>query len=306
MGAVPTVTCEPRRRRNNPYRVAFGDDRLFAMAGLYERWEPPEPETTQTGLGAFGGGAGEDDDSDDGGGPIETFTIVTTEPNDLVADLHHRMAVILEPDEATWLRGAPDRGRRATGPVSGRRANRAPGVDAGELSRRRRAGADRTGRLKHPLSDTVGVSDTKVEFSTSSPRRSDQLANAISKYSIMMTPAMSPSVAVRSYPLLWVSGMISSEMTNNIAPAANPIAYGNSGSIVATATAPAPLMGSRRLRPGYRRLQRTADGRGRRLPLPQTQPIPQEYFGDRSQPSTTARFRAVPDFPGCAEPDTNG
>jgi len=27
-------------------------------------------------------GAGEDDDSDDGGGPIETFTIVTTEPND--------------------------------------------------------------------------------------------------------------------------------------------------------------------------------------------------------------------------------
>jgi len=79
------------------------------MAGLYERWEPPEPETTQTGLGAFGGGAGEDDDSDDGGGPIETFTIVTTEPNDLVADLHHRMAVILEPDEeATWLRGAPD------------------------------------------------------------------------------------------------------------------------------------------------------------------------------------------------------
>jgi len=26
------------------------------MAGLYERWEPPEPETTQTGLGAFGGG----------------------------------------------------------------------------------------------------------------------------------------------------------------------------------------------------------------------------------------------------------
>jgi len=78
--------------------------------GSTSGWEPPEPETTQTGLGAFGGGAGEDDDSDDGGGPIETFTIVTTEPNDLVADLHHRMAVILEPDEeATWLRGAPTR-----------------------------------------------------------------------------------------------------------------------------------------------------------------------------------------------------
>jgi len=38
-----------------PYRVAFEDDRPFAMAGLYERWEPPEPETTQTGLGSFAG-----------------------------------------------------------------------------------------------------------------------------------------------------------------------------------------------------------------------------------------------------------
>jgi len=79
-----------------PYRVCFADERTFAMAGLWERWEP---ETTQTGLDAFGGGV---DDSDDG--PLETFTILTTEPNDLVADLHHRMAVILAPgDEAEWL-----------------------------------------------------------------------------------------------------------------------------------------------------------------------------------------------------------
>jgi putative SOS response-associated peptidase YedK len=80
-----------------PYRVAFEDDRPFAMAGLWERWEP---ETTQTGLDAFGGGV-------DGGsesGPLETFTIVTTEPNDLIADLHHRMAVILDPErEREWL-----------------------------------------------------------------------------------------------------------------------------------------------------------------------------------------------------------
>ncbi|OTF11743.1 SOS response-associated peptidase [Halorubrum sp. SD612] len=92
-----------------PYRVAFDDDRPFAMAGIYERWEPPTPETTQTGLGAFGGGSGggENERSDDG--PVETFSIVTTEPNDLVADLHHRMAVILDPDEEeTWLHGGPD------------------------------------------------------------------------------------------------------------------------------------------------------------------------------------------------------
>ncbi len=80
-----------------PYRVAFEDDRPFAMAGLWERWEP---EMTQTGLDAFGGGI--EGSSEDG--PLETFTIVTTEPNDLIADLHHRMAVILPPDrEREWL-----------------------------------------------------------------------------------------------------------------------------------------------------------------------------------------------------------
>ncbi|WP_435095052.1 SOS response-associated peptidase [Halorubrum sp. N11] len=125
-----------------PYRVAFEDDRPFAMAGLYERWEPPASETTQTGLGAFGGGAGEDDDTDDEGGPRETFTIITTEPNDLVADLHHRMAVILDPDEeATWLRGDPDEAAALLDPYPAdeltahpvsTRVN-SPGVDAPEL-----------------------------------------------------------------------------------------------------------------------------------------------------------------------------
>ncbi|WP_256289824.1 SOS response-associated peptidase [Halobellus inordinatus] len=83
-----------------PYRVAFADDRPFAMAGLWERWEPSH---TQTGLGDFGGGNSAESDGDDA---VESFTIVTTEPNDVVADLHHRMAVVLDPDEEeTWLHG---------------------------------------------------------------------------------------------------------------------------------------------------------------------------------------------------------
>ncbi|GAB6878108.1 SOS response-associated peptidase [Halorubrum gandharaense] len=96
-----------------PYRVAFEDDRPFAMAGLYERWEPPESETTQTGLGAFGGGAAEGGGDSGAGsgddGVVETFTVLTSDPNDLIADLHHRMAVILDPDEEeTWLHGDPE------------------------------------------------------------------------------------------------------------------------------------------------------------------------------------------------------
>ncbi|KDS91818.1 hypothetical protein FK85_17800 [Halorubrum saccharovorum] len=141
-GFYEWVEEDGRSGGKTPYRVAFEDDRPFAMAGLYERWEPPEPETTQTGLGAFGGGAEEGGDSDDGGGPVETFTIVTTEPNDLVANLHHRMAVILDPDEEeTWLRGAPDEAaalldprpadEMTAHPVS-TRVN-SPGVDAPEL-----------------------------------------------------------------------------------------------------------------------------------------------------------------------------
>jgi putative SOS response-associated peptidase YedK len=124
-----------------PYRVAFEDDRPFAMAGLYERWEPPEPETTQTGLSAFGGGAGEESESEEGG-PVETFTVITTEPNELVADLHHRMAVVLDPDEEeTWLRGDPDDAHELLDPYPAdeltaypvsTRVN-APGADGPEL-----------------------------------------------------------------------------------------------------------------------------------------------------------------------------
>jgi putative SOS response-associated peptidase YedK len=93
----------PETGGKQPYRVALPDDDLFAMAGLYERWEPPQ---RQTGLGEFGAS------EDDTGGEnevVESFTIVTTEPNDAVADLHHRMAVILDPaEESTWLRGSTD------------------------------------------------------------------------------------------------------------------------------------------------------------------------------------------------------
>jgi len=84
-----------------PYRVALGDDDLFAMAGVWARWTPP---ATQTGLDEFGGGR-PDADPD----PVETFAVLTTDPNDVVADLHHRMAVVLDPDEErTWLTGDAD------------------------------------------------------------------------------------------------------------------------------------------------------------------------------------------------------
>ncbi len=102
-----------------PYRVTLAGERPFAMAGL---WTPFEPATEQTGLGDFGG------DGPGGPDPVETFTIVTTEPNATVADLHHRMAVVLpEGREREWLRAPaaeaadllePYEGEMRTYPVS--------------------------------------------------------------------------------------------------------------------------------------------------------------------------------------------
>ena len=79
-----------------PYRVAFEDDRPFALAGVWETWEG---RPAQTGLGDFGAGGDRTRTE-----RVDSFTVLTTEPNDLVADLHDRMAVVLPPDEEErWL-----------------------------------------------------------------------------------------------------------------------------------------------------------------------------------------------------------
>ena len=70
-------------KTKQPHYIRFRDNRIYAFAGLWEEWNgPPENE----------------------GAPLRTATIITSEPNPLLATLHHRMAVILRPqDEAIWL-----------------------------------------------------------------------------------------------------------------------------------------------------------------------------------------------------------
>lgn len=65
--------------RKQPYRITFADGAPFAFAGLWERWtKGPEP--------------------------LETFTIITTTANSLVAPIHDRMPVIIDPaDYDAWL-----------------------------------------------------------------------------------------------------------------------------------------------------------------------------------------------------------
>lgn len=63
-----------------PYRICLREEDLFAFAGLWESWKDPQGQL------------------------VNTFTIITTEANDVVAPIHNRMPVILEPGiERTWL-----------------------------------------------------------------------------------------------------------------------------------------------------------------------------------------------------------
>lgn len=62
-----------------PWLIRLSGGRPFAMAGLWERWSG-------------------------GDGDLETFTILTTSPNEVVAPLHGRMPVILPPEAwERWL-----------------------------------------------------------------------------------------------------------------------------------------------------------------------------------------------------------
>ena len=65
--------------RKQPYHLRFRDRRVFAFAGLWERWSTAKHPT-----------------------PVESCTILTTAPNPTVAPIHDRMPVIL-PDDAWGL-----------------------------------------------------------------------------------------------------------------------------------------------------------------------------------------------------------
>jgi len=84
-----------------PWYVEF--ERVVALAGIWERWVP---ETRQAGLGSFEDESDGAEKDSQGRDELESFAILTTEPNEQVARLHHRMAVVLGGDEENrWLDG---------------------------------------------------------------------------------------------------------------------------------------------------------------------------------------------------------
>jgi putative SOS response-associated peptidase YedK len=67
-----------------PYAIALADRGLMALAGLWETWRSPAGER------------------------VRTFAIITTTPNELCAELHNRMPVVLSRAAwPTWLGEEP-------------------------------------------------------------------------------------------------------------------------------------------------------------------------------------------------------
>jgi putative SOS response-associated peptidase YedK len=90
--------------RKQPYAITLADRPLFAFAGLWESWRPAA------------------------GDAVETFTIVTTDANPGVAEIHDRMPVILPRDEEDrWLSGEPADARGVLKPYGGAMKLRAVG-----------------------------------------------------------------------------------------------------------------------------------------------------------------------------------
>src|SRR5580700_1122645 len=68
-------------KNKQPYAIALTDGSPLAFAGLWERWVDKVTKEL-----------------------LETYTIITTEPNELTASIHNRMPVILAPkDYERWM-----------------------------------------------------------------------------------------------------------------------------------------------------------------------------------------------------------
>jgi len=77
---IEAVRLPTGKKFKQPYRFSVRGQEIFSLAGLWATWKAPD------------------------GNELESFTIITTEPNELMAQYHNRMPVILPKDkEQVWI-----------------------------------------------------------------------------------------------------------------------------------------------------------------------------------------------------------
>ena len=104
--------------KKTPYSINLPNHQPFALAGLWSTWQPPEIPPPEDGKSEGGNpvkqnhDSGLFDDADEVSTAenkpenkiIQSFTILTTIPQGIIQKLHHRMPVILSPDQYDqWL-----------------------------------------------------------------------------------------------------------------------------------------------------------------------------------------------------------
>jgi putative SOS response-associated peptidase YedK len=74
-------------KNEQPFAIAMKDGQPYAFAGLWEKWKDRRADFDML-----------------------TFTVITTDPNEMVEPLHDRMpAIIPQKDYDRWLKAPPDR-----------------------------------------------------------------------------------------------------------------------------------------------------------------------------------------------------
>jgi putative SOS response-associated peptidase YedK len=82
--AVPTKSAAKAKAGSRPvYKFEMPDGAPYALAGLFSEWRPHRGDSRP---------------------PLDTFSIVTTEANEITEPIHDRMPVVLHPrDHDRWL-----------------------------------------------------------------------------------------------------------------------------------------------------------------------------------------------------------
>jgi putative SOS response-associated peptidase YedK len=136
----PLTKEEEKKKLSKPWAVSLANDGLFAFGGIWDRWKGPGKDTTEI--------------------IVESFTIITTDPNEVLEPFHNRCPLLIEPkDYERWL--APSEPSHL--PIDLVRTYPAEGMKAWRVAKLQ--GDDPN--LLEPVSDSSNAAETTSQSSAS-------------------------------------------------------------------------------------------------------------------------------------------